>query len=109
PLDRSEAGGDRPPDAALRGGPPAARARAGSHPSLPAAEAIRDGRCRAGLPRVHRGAAAGRRSMSVAERIGWDRLRHGGLLLDPQRLSVLEEHLPPELSWHTDRELRRRI
>ncbi|MBD3334739.1 MAG: hypothetical protein GF355_04430, partial [Candidatus Eisenbacteria bacterium] len=40
--------------------------------------------------------------------IGWDRLRHGGLLLDPQRLRAIAEHEPAPLSPYMERELRKR-
>ncbi|HUE96104.1 MAG TPA: hypothetical protein VMN39_05565, partial [Longimicrobiaceae bacterium] len=46
--------------------------------------------------------------MSFTDRIGWDRLRHGGLLLDPARLRSLEPHLPEPLAPYHERELRRR-
>jgi len=39
---------------------------------------------------------------------GWDRLRHGGLLLDPPRLRGLEPHIPQTLSYYLEQELRRR-
>jgi len=39
---------------------------------------------------------------------GWDRLRHGGLLLDPPRLRALSAHVPAPLDGFTERELRRR-
>ena len=45
-------------------------------------QALRDVGAGAGLPGVDRGPAAGRCAMSAAELVGWDRLRHGGLLLD---------------------------
>lgn len=44
--------------------------------------------------------------MSTAELIGWDRLRHGGLLLDPPRLRRVAEHVPDHLPPFTERELR---
>lgn len=44
-----------------------------------------------------------------AEPTGWDRLRHGGLLLDPARLRQIEEHVPGPLSHWQERELRRRV
>ncbi len=46
--------------------------------------------------------------MSFTELPGWDRLRHGGLLLDPRRLSELAQHVPPPLSNYHAGELRRR-
>ncbi len=45
--------------------------------------------------------------MTVAEIPGWDRLRHGGLLLDPQRLRRVADYLPEPLSAYHERELRR--
>ncbi len=40
--------------------------------------------------------------------IGWDRLRHGGLLLDTPRLKRIADAVPPPLSAWQERELRRR-
>ncbi len=40
---------------------------------------------------------------------GWDLLRHGGLLLDPQRLREVAAHEPPALDAYTERELRKRL
>ena len=45
--------------------------------------------------------------MSSAEMFGWDRLRHGGLLLDMPRLRRVAENFPPPLSPYVERELRR--
>jgi hypothetical protein len=45
--------------------------------------------------------------MSAAELIGWDRLRHGGLLLDAQRLRDISAYDPGPLSSFHERELRR--
>ena len=45
--------------------------------------------------------------MNGIELIGWDRLRHGGLLLDPPRLRRIAEHAPAPLSSYQERELRR--
>ena len=45
--------------------------------------------------------------MSALDLIGWDRLRHGGLLLDPPRLRRVAEHVPESLLWFYERELRR--
>lgn len=45
--------------------------------------------------------------MSASELLGWDRLRHGGLLLDPPRLRRLAEDVPPPLPSFYERELRR--
>ena len=39
---------------------------------------------------------------------GWDRLSHGGLLLDPARLHALSESAPERLSSHTESVLRKR-
>jgi hypothetical protein len=47
--------------------------------------------------------------MNSMDRIGWDLLRHGGLLLDPPRLRSLEEHVPPPLSSYLEKELRRKV
>ena len=40
---------------------------------------------------------------------GWDRLRHGGLLLDPQRLNEVASQQPEALHPFYERELRRRV
>ena len=45
----------------------------------------------------------------MSDTIGWDRLRHGGLLLDPTRLRRLDDHVARPLSPWVERELRRRI
>jgi hypothetical protein len=45
--------------------------------------------------------------MSIAELPGWDRLRHGGLLLDPPRLGRVAEYVPDPLTEYDERELRR--
>ena len=37
---------------------------------------------------------------------GWDRLRHGGLLLDPKRLEAVARSTPGPLDEHTERQLR---
>ena len=39
---------------------------------------------------------------------GWDRLRHGGLLLDGTRLAALAGHVPAPLDAWTERQLRQR-
>ena len=39
---------------------------------------------------------------------GWDRLRHGGLLLDGTRLAALSRWVPGPLDEHTERHLRQR-
>ena len=39
---------------------------------------------------------------------GWDRLRHGGLLLDGTRLAALARHAPAPLGGWTERQLRQR-
>jgi hypothetical protein len=45
--------------------------------------------------------------MNGSELIGWDRLRHGGLLLDAPRLRKIVAHAPGPLSAWQERELRR--
>lgn len=45
--------------------------------------------------------------MSEASLPGWDRLRHGGLLLDPQRLQTVAALQPGPLGGYHDQELRR--
>lgn len=45
--------------------------------------------------------------MSATELAGWDRLRHGGLLLDPQRLRRFAAETPEPLAPYLERELRR--
>lgn len=45
--------------------------------------------------------------MNGAALPGWDRLRHGGLLLDAQRLQAVAQLEPPPLSTHHEQELRR--
>ena len=45
--------------------------------------------------------------MNVAELPGWDRLRHGGLLLDPPRLRAVAAFVPDPLAEYHERELRR--
>lgn len=45
--------------------------------------------------------------MSVGELPGWDRLRHGGLLLDPPRLRRIADYVPDPLSAYHEREMRR--
>lgn len=48
--------------------------------------------------------------MSAAELTGWERLRHGGLLLDPPRLrQVAAQPPPPRLPSFYQEELRRRL
>ena len=39
--------------------------------------------------------------------VGWDLLRHGGLLLDPPRLQVISKLSPTTLSYYHEQELRR--
>ena len=39
---------------------------------------------------------------------GWDRLRHGGLLLDAARLAALSQSVPGPLAGHIERQLRQR-
>jgi len=45
--------------------------------------------------------------MSTVDLIGWDRLRHGGLLLDTPRLRRIAENAPGPLNAFYERELRR--
>ena len=45
--------------------------------------------------------------MSVRELPGWDRLRHGGLLLDTQRLGEVAARTPQPLGNYFEEELRR--
>lgn len=45
--------------------------------------------------------------MTAPELIGWDRLRHGGLLLDPERQRRLAVHQPEPLPEFFERDLRR--
>lgn len=45
--------------------------------------------------------------MSSSPLPGWDRLRHGGLLLDTPRLQVVAQLTPPPLAYHHEQELRR--
>jgi len=45
--------------------------------------------------------------MSSIDLIGWDRLRHGGLLLDTPRLRQIADHVPEPLPAFYERELRR--
>jgi hypothetical protein len=45
--------------------------------------------------------------MNPAANFGWDSLRHGGLLLDPQRVSRIADYVPSPLSPHLEQELRR--
>ncbi len=45
--------------------------------------------------------------MNGSELIGWDRLRHGGLLLDAPRLRRIAAYEPAPLSSYQERELRR--
>ena len=45
--------------------------------------------------------------MSEASLPGWDRLRHGGLLLDPQRLQTVAALQPGPLGGYHEQELRR--
>ena len=45
---------------------------------------------------------------ALASLPGWDRLRHGGLLLDGTRLATLARHAPAPLDAWTERQLRQR-
>ena len=47
--------------------------------------------------------------MNAVDLIGWDRLRHGGLLLDTPRLRRIAEHVPDRLLSYHEQELRRRV
>ena len=49
------------------------------------------------------------RAIAALEVPGWAQLRHGGLLLDPQRLSAVARFAPAPLDWYVERELRRRV
>jgi len=48
------------------------------------------------------------RAAAALEVPGWAQLRHGGLLLDPQRLSRVASFAPTSLGYYVERELRRR-
>lgn len=48
-------------------------------------------------------------SSSQTDLLGWERLRHGGLLLDAARLRVIAGHEPPPLRSHLEHELRRQV
>ena len=48
-----------------------------------------------------------RNEVAGAGLTGWDRLRHGGLLLDPDRLRRIAAFSPDPLAPYTERELRR--
>ena len=48
------------------------------------------------------------RATAALEVPGWAQLRHGGLLLDPQRLSAIARFAPAPLEYYVERELRRR-
>ena len=52
--------------------------------------------------------AGGGRQADPAGLPGWERLRHGGLLLDGTRLAALSRHVPPLLDAWTERQLRQR-
>jgi hypothetical protein len=45
--------------------------------------------------------------MNAAANFGWESLRHGGLVLDPQRVNLFAEHVPAPLLPHLEHELRR--
>ena len=45
--------------------------------------------------------------MNTTPLSGWDRLRHGGLLLDAPRLQVMARLVPPVLNRYHEEELRR--
>jgi len=44
-----------------------------------------------------------------AELLGWDRLRHGGLLLDAERLRAVSSNSPPSLDDYYERNLRKQV
>ena len=59
---------------------------------------------------MHRGSLTpGSQLMNLSMVPGWDRLRHGGLLLDPQRLREIGEYEPEPLHSFYERDLRRRV
>jgi len=45
--------------------------------------------------------------MNASSNFGWDNLRHGGLLLDPQRVARIAEYAPAPLPSHLEHDLRR--
>ena len=47
--------------------------------------------------------------MSATELNGWERLRHGGLLLDPARSRRFAEEVRPPVGAHNERELRKHL
>ena len=47
--------------------------------------------------------------MSAGELVGWDRLRHGGLLLDPKRAGRFADEVRPPVGSHNERELRQMV
>ena len=49
-----------------------------------------------------------KREASTVTLPGWDRLRHGGLLLDGARLASLATCVPADLDDYTERQLRQR-
>ena len=46
---------------------------------------------------------------TAARPAGWERLRHGGFLLDARRLATLSRHMPGPLDDRTGRQLRQRV
>ena len=47
--------------------------------------------------------------MSAGELVGWDRLRHGGLLLDPKRAGRFADDVRSPVGSHNERELRQMV
>lgn len=47
--------------------------------------------------------------MSAGELVGWDRLRHGGLLLDPKRAGRFADEVRAPVGSHNERELRQMV
>ncbi len=58
---------------------------------------------------LHQARNVGSKDSAVSDLLGWDRLRHGGLLLDPPRLRRLVQEPPPPLASFFEAELRRRV
>lgn len=47
--------------------------------------------------------------MTAGELVGWDRLRHGGLLLDPKRAGRFADEVRAPIGSHNERELRQLV
>ncbi len=47
--------------------------------------------------------------MSAGDLVGWDRLRHGGLLLDPKRAARFADEVRPPVGSYNERELRQLV